>query len=61
MEIEEGYFDPFREEHIRLIEEINRDLTATRTQKVAFVKFGDRTHHVFKDKKYFMSINWGLV
>ena len=54
------YFNPFRKNHVGLMQFLE-DTIVNEKDKLEMYKFGDRTQHIFRNGKYYMTINWGLV
>lgn len=57
---EHQYFNPFRKNHVELLQYLEGQV-ADKNYKVDMYKFGDNTQHIFINDKYFMTVNWSLV
>lgn len=54
------YFNPARKHHVILLQDLE-DKLVNKEDEIEMYEFGDRTQHIFKNGKYLMTINWGLV
>ena len=54
------YFSPLRKSHTMLMGSLGDELINDK-DVIDMPKFGDRTQHIFINKKYFMTINWAIV
>jgi hypothetical protein len=55
---ETEYANIFKKSHVSLIKMLTTEL---KDCNVVTVGYGNRTQHIYKDNKYFMTINWQLV
>lgn len=55
-----NYFNPFRKSHIGLMQFLEKELVNDK-DVIDVVKYGERTEHIFRNGKYLMTLNWGLV
>ncbi len=51
------YFNPYTEQHTLLL----KCLEEAFLNDIGIYQFGNRTQHIFKNKKYLMTVNWSLV
>lgn len=54
------YFNPFKKSHVVLMQLLEKELVND-TDEIVVSKFGNRTEHVFRNGKYYMTLNWALV
>ena len=54
------YFNPSRKNHLTLLKYLENQLT-DKGDDIEMYKFGKNTQHIFRNGKYFMTINWALV
>lgn len=58
--MEKQYFNINRQNHVILLAFLEKELVRE-GDKIEMVKFGDSTQHIFINKKYAMTLNWGLI
>lgn len=54
------YFNPLRQTHLVLLKYLETQI-ADRGDNIEMYKYGKNTQHIFRNGKYFMTINWSLV
>lgn len=54
------YFNPSRIEHLEILKFLEEDLS-TEENTIIMCKFGYRTQHIFKDNKYYMTLDWSKI
>ena len=55
------YFNPYRAEHVILMKRMEGKIDKLKKHSIEMVPYGDRTQHIFIDKKYYMTLNWSLI
>lgn len=54
------YFNPLRKTHLVLLKYLETQL-ANRGDDIEMYKFGKNTQHIFRNGKYFMTIDWSKI